>query len=287
LPVDHYENFPVASWLAPARLRAPIEAIYGFARGADDVADEGDAPEEERLAGLAVYAGALDAIEAGSAPAPGFERIAAAVARYHLPVPLLRDLIDAFRQDVVKKRYATFDDLLDYARRSANPVGRLVLHLFTQTGVRPPVPQGGTSGLTPVLSDRICTALQLINFWQDVALDWQKGRVYIPQEDLARLGVAEEAIAKGIADERWAALMAFECGRARRMLVEGAPLGRALPGRMGLEIRATVEGGLAILDRIEAARGDVFRRRPTLTKFDWMKIVFRAIAKTGKTGVRP
>jgi squalene synthase HpnC len=278
LPVDHYENFPVASWLAPARLRAPIEAIYGFARGADDVADEGDAPECERLAGLAAYAEALDAIEAGRAPAPRFARIAAAVAEYGLPVPLLRDLIDAFRQDVVKKRYATFDELTDYARRSANPVGRLVLHLFAGTAAVPPK---GNRGLSPILSDKICTSLQLINFWQDVALDWRKGRVYIPQEDLARFGVAEESIAKGVADERWAALMAFECARARRMLVQGAPLGRALPGRMGLEIRATVEGGLAILDRIEAARGDVFRRRPTLTKLDWMKIVFRAIARTG------
>jgi squalene synthase HpnC len=279
LPVDHYENFPVASWLLPARLRAPIEAIYGFARGADDVADEGDAPAGERLSGLARYIEALDAIEAGRSPAPGFERIAAAVARYHLPVPLLRDLIDAFRQDVVKKRYATFDELTDYARRSANPVGRLVLHVFAETG-----DSKGKRGLSPVQSDRICTALQLINFWQDVALDWRMGRVYIPQEDLARFGVAEASIAKGVADGRWAALMAFECARARRMLAEGAPLARALPGRMGLEIRATVEGGFAILDRIEAARGDVFRRRPTLTQFDWMKILFRAIAKTG---VRP
>ena len=286
LPVDHYENFPVASWLLPARMRAPIEAIYGFARGADDVADEGDATASERLAGLARYGAALDAIEAGRAPAPGFERIAAAVAQHGLPVPLLRDLIDAFSQDVVKKRYATFDELLDYARRSANPVGRLVLHAFFVCGE--PLSRRSRSAAEATTqshqSDRICTALQLINFWQDVALDWRMGRVYIPQEDLARFGVAEEAIAKGVADERWAALMAFECARARRMLAEGAPLALALHGRMGLEIRATVEGGLAILDRIEAARGDVFRRRPTLTKFDWIKILFRAIAKTG---VRP
>ena len=284
LPVDHYENFPVASWLLPARLRAPIEAIYGFARGADDIADEGDAGEAERLAGLAAYAAALDAFEEGRAPPPGFERIAGAVARYRLPVPLLRDLIDAFRQDVVKKRYATFDELADYARRSANPVGRLVLHVFhaARTGDGPPVPLRGTGGLSPVLqSDRICTALQLVNFWQDVAVDWAKGRVYIPQEDLARFGVAEEAIANGVADARWAKLMAFECARARQMLIEGAPLARTLPGRLGLEIRATVEGGLAILDRIEAARGDVFRRRPMLTKLDWMKIVFRAATRTG------
>ena len=284
MPVDHYENFPVASWLLPARLRPPIEAIYGFARGADDVADEGDAPDAERLARLDEYLRALDAIEAGRECAPQFARIGRAVADYALPVPLLRDLIDAFRQDVVKKRYATFAELMDYARRSANPVGRLLLHLFEKTGDRPLVPPGGTSGLSPVFSDHICSALQFINFWQDVAIDWKKGRVYIPQEDLARFGVPEEAIAQAVADERWRELMAFECARSRAMLLAGAPLGRVLPGRIGVEIRATVEGGLAILDRIEAARGDVFRHRPTLRKIDWMKMIARAAINTG---VRP
>ena len=278
MPVDHYENFPVASWLLPARMRAPIEAIYGFARGADDIADEGDAPDAERLAGLDRHLAALDAIESGRAPEPEFARIARAVAEYALPVPLLRDLIDAFRQDVVKKRYATFAELMDYSRRSANPVGRLVLHV---------VSLGGKTGdPSPVLSDKICSALQFINFWQDVALDWKKGRVYIPQEDLARFGVPEDAIAKGVADDRWAALMAFECARAREMLLEGVPLARALPGRVGLEIAATIEGGRTILDRIDAVRGDVFRHRPTLTKLAWMKIIARALAH-GKTGVRP
>jgi phytoene/squalene synthetase len=287
LPVDHYENFPVASWLLPAALRPPIEAIYGFARSADDIADEGDASAVDRLAGLDRYLRALDAIEAGRTPAPEFARIASAVADYALPTSLLRDLIDAFRQDVVKKRYATFDDLLDYARRSANPVGRLVLHLFAKTGDMPPFPPAagadslpGNGGLSPLLlSDRVCSALQLVNFWQDVAIDWKMGRVYIPQEDLARFGVAEGAIAAGAADERWAALMAFECERARGMLLAGAPLGDALPGRLGLEIRATVQGGLAILARIDAARGDVFRRRPVLTSADWMKMVFRAVIR--------
>jgi phytoene/squalene synthetase len=289
LPVDHYENFPVASLLLPARMRPPIEAIYGFARGADDIADEGDAPDAERLAGLDRYLAALDAIEAGREPEAAFARIAQAVRDYRLPVALLRDLIDAFRQDVVKKRYATFAELLDYSRRSANPIGRLVLHVFEiGDGPRFPmdataVPPAGNRGPSPnsANSDAICSALQFINFWQDVAIDWAKGRVYIPQEDLARFGVAEEAIARGAADERWAALMAFECGRARAMLLEGAPLGDALAGRLGLEIRATVQGGLAILDRIEASRGDVFRHRPTLGKLDWIRIVARAAVKTG------
>jgi squalene synthase HpnC len=283
LPVDHYENFPVASLLLPAPMRPPIEAIYGFARGADDIADEGDASDAERLAGLGRYLAALDAIEAGRDPEPSFARIARAVHDYALPTALLRDLIDAFRQDVVKKRYATFDELLDYSRRSANPVGRLVLHVFAKIGNGPGFRPRGKPGPSPIFltqSDRICSALQFINFWQDVAIDWAKGRVYIPQEDLARFGVGEERIARGEADDRWTALMAFECERARRMMLEGAPLGHALPGRLGLEIRATVRGGLAILDRIEAARGDVFRHRPTLGKLDWIGIVLRAALKT-------
>ena len=281
MPVDHYENFPVASWLLPARLRPPVEAIYGFARGADDIADEGELADSERLAGLDAYLRALDAIEAGRAPGAGFERIAEAVRKYDLPVALLRDLIDAFRQDVVKKRYADFAELQDYARRSANPVGRLLLHLF-----------GRADAASLAQSDNICSALQLINFWQDVAIDWRNGRVYLPQEDLEKFGVTENDIAGGAVHQRWRDLMTFECDRARRMLVEGSPLGRTLPGRLGLEIRATVAGGAAILDKIDAVQGDVFRYRPKLGKLDWLKIAGKVVSgttfrATGKTGVRP
>lgn len=289
MPVDHYENFPVASWLLPAPLREPVEAIYGFARGADDVADEGDAAAPERLAGLARYERALDAIAAGADPGAEFARIAAAVARYGLPLSLLRHLLDAFRQDVTTKRYGTFAEVMDYARRSANPVGRLLLHLFDRVGAEGAAAPPGGWARSPFLeqSDAICSALQLVNFWQDVAPDWRKDRVYIPGEDLARFGVAEAQIAEGRADERWARLMAFECDRARAMLAAGAPLGSALPGRIGLEIRATVEGGLAILDRIDAVRGDVFRHRPTLRKRDWMRMLLRAATKSGVTPPTP
>jgi squalene synthase HpnC len=266
LPVDHYENFPVASWLLPARIRPPIEAIYGFARGADDIADEGDAPDAERLRALDRYLAACDAMEGRREPEPEFARIAAAVRDYALPVALLRDLIDAFKQDVVKKRYATFIDLMDYSRRSANPVGRLLLHLFDTADTK-----------SVEQSDLICSALQVINFWQDVAGDWRKGRVYLPQEDLARFGVGEDAIAAGRADGKWRELMAFESERARSMLMKGAPLGRALPGRLGLEIRATVAGGARILDKIDAAHGDVFRHRPVLNKIDWIRILGSAL----------
>jgi phytoene synthase len=272
LPVDHYENFPVASRLLPARLRAPIEAIYAFARGADDIADEGELSDAARLRGLDRYLAALDAIEAGNAPAdPPFARLAGAVRDFGLPVALLRDLIDAFKQDVVKQRYATFAELADYSRRSANPVGRLVLHVFEATG--------DGSRFSREQSDAICTALQLVNFWQDVAVDWKKGRLYIPREDLARFGVDERQIGEARADRRWRELMAFECERARRLLRSGAPLGRALPGRLGLEIRATVEGAAAVLDKIDRAAGDVFRNRPVLGALDWLRILAKALAR--------
>jgi squalene synthase HpnC len=273
LGVDHYENFPVASVLLPERMRAPIEAIYGFARGADDIADEGDLADAARLEGLDQYLQALASIEAGRSPGAPFLPIADAVRAHELPLQLLRDLIDAFKQDVVKKRYPDFAELMDYARRSANPVGRLVLHVFERV-------EGRKQGFSVEHSDLICSALQLINFWQDVAVDWKKGRVYIPQEDLARFGVSESDIASANANGKWQELMAFECARARRMLAEGSALGRELPGRLGLEIRATVAGGAAILDKIDAVGGDVFRHRPALGKFDWIKIIGKAVSAT-------
>jgi squalene synthase HpnC len=283
LPVDHYENFPVASWLLPARLRPPIEAIYAFARGADDIADEGDLSDAARLRGLDLYRLALDRIEAGERPeeAP-FARLADAVREYGLPVPLLRDLLDAFAQDVTKRRYATYAELLDYSRRSANPIGRLVLHCFEKTQgdglLATQVSPHATRrlGLSREHSDAICSALQFINFWQDIAVDWRKDRVYLPQEDLERFGVAESHIANRRADERWRALMEFECSRSRELLHAGRPLGRALPGRLGLEIRATLHGGERILEKIEAAEGDVFRHRPVLGRGDWVWILSRA-----------
>jgi phytoene synthase len=172
----------------------------------------------------------------------------------------------------VKKRYATYAELMDYSRRSAEPVGRLVLHVFERAG------KG--SAYSREHSDAICSALQQVNFWQDVEVDWGKGRVYIPQEDLQRFGVEESAIAARRADEKWRELMAFECERSRRLLLEGRPLARALPGRLGLEIRATVAGGARILDKIDAARGDVFRHRPRLTKLDWVRILGETVSGT-------
>jgi squalene synthase HpnC len=267
MPVDHYENFPVASFLVPARLRRPIEVIYRFARSADDIADEGDAAPNERLAGLAAYRAELNRIAAGDVPqTPLFVDLAEVIRQHALPLQLFRDLLDAFAQDVVKNRYADFPELLDYCRRSANPVGHLVLHLFGRTE-----PQHFAQ------SDCICTALQLINFWQDVAVDWQKNRVYIPQSELPRFRVAEADIAADRWSANWAALMDFQIDRARELMLQGAPLVHALPGRLGWEIRLTTQGGLRILERLRRIRGNVFQSRPKLGKWDWLVIAGRSL----------
>jgi squalene synthase HpnC len=269
MPVGHYENFPVASILLPASLRKPVEAIYRFARSADDIADEGDAAPGTRLARLAAYQGQLVAIAAGETPAdPLFGELARVIREHVLPVSLFRDLLDAFAQDVTKKRYATYAELLDYSRRSANPVGRLLLHLFKRTSER-----------ELAQSDAICSALQLINFWQDIDVDFTRdNRVYLPQEDMARFGVTQLHLLEKVCDAAWISLMKFQVERTRTLMLSGAPLGGALPGRIGLEIRATVQGGLRILEKIEAAGYDVFRRRPVLKGLDWPVVVARAMS---------
>lgn len=267
MPVGHYENFPVASMLLPPKLRQPVAAIYAFARSADDIADEGDASPTERLALLGNYRAELDAIEANHNPdSPMFQRLAQAIRCHALPIQLFRDLLDAFSQDVVKQRYADFDELLDYCRRSANPVGRLMLHLYR-----------AVSAQNLLHSDCICSSLQLINFWQDVAIDWQKPRVYLPQQDLARFSVSEAQIAACRIDDNWRSLMRFQVDRARDMMMRGAPLGMALPGRIGLELRMVVAGGLRILEKIEAVDFDVLSRRPVLRAYDWPLLSWRAL----------
>jgi squalene synthase HpnC len=266
MSVDHYENFPVASWLLPARLREPVQAIYSFARSADDIADEGTLTDKERLAGLDCYRAELDATEAGRPTQnPIFLRLRPVIAGHRLPLSLLRDLLDAFSQDVTKKRYADFAELMDYCRHSADPVGRLLLHLF---GIDNPKSQS--------LSDAVCSSLQLINHWQDIAIDWRKGRVYLPQDELARFGIREEQIAEGRWDAAWAAMMDFQIDRARAMMASGSPLVHELPGRIGLELRLIVASGFRMLDKLQHVRGDVFRRRPVITKRDWPGILLHA-----------
>jgi squalene synthase HpnC len=266
MAVDHYENFPVASALLPRRLVPAVEAIYAFARSADDLADEGDAAPEARLAALAAYEAALDAIARGEPQSdPMFAKLAAVVGQYRLSLQPMRDLLSAFKQDVVTHRYADYAALLDYCRRSANPVGRLMLALY-----------GAANEQALAESDAICTALQLINFWQDVAIDHAKGRIYLPQEDLARHGVTLDAIGRGEDGPAWRALMAFEVERARALMQSGARLPARLPGRIGWELRLVVQGGLRILDAIERVDYDVFHRRPQLGWRDWLVMGWRA-----------
>jgi phytoene synthase len=269
MSVGHYENFPVASVLLPRRLRPAVGAIYGFARSADDFADEGDLPAAERLARLDAYRERLRAIASGQPAAdPLFARLAAAIREHGLPIQAFHDLLDAFSQDVVKRRYADFDEVLAYCRRSANPVGRLMLHLF-----RAATPQNIR------WSDAICTGLQLVNFWQDVAVDLRKDRIYLPQDEMARHGVTDADLFAARLDAPLRELIAFQVSRARAMLESGAPLARAVAGRSGFELRLVVQGGLRILERIDRVRGDVFRRRPVLGASDWLLMLWRAAAR--------
>ena len=267
MAVDHYENFPVASLLLPKALRAPIEIIYRFARSADDFADEGDHPDDVRLARLNGYRAELDRLAKGEPPqAQLFHDIAVIVRQHALPLSLFHDLLSAFSQDVTQKRYADFGELKDYCRRSANPVGRLLLHLFKRTS------ESDLAG-----SDAVCTALQLINFWQDVEIDFANGRIYLPQDEMARHGVSERHIAEQRCDAAWQSLLRYQVERSRQMILQGQPLARSLPGRIGLEIRTTIQGGLRILEKIERADYDVFRRRPVLRAFDWPMLLARAV----------
>ena len=269
--IEHYENFPVASWLCPPHLRPAVVAIYHFARTADDLADEGSATTAERQADLQAYRQDLRACFAGQAPSPRwasrvFTPLAPQLRQHGLPLALFEALLDAFEQDLVKTRYDSRAELLHYCERSANPVGRLLLHLY---GV------DGPAALRQ--SDAICSALQLINFWQDFTRDGPNGRCYVPQEDLARHGLQAEAWVRcedGPAARR---LIAELCGWARALMMSGAPLVHALPGRAGWELRLVVQGGLRILERIEAMDHASLVRRPRLSALDLAPLLWRAL----------
>jgi squalene synthase HpnC len=266
--VGHYENFPVASLLLPAELRAPVSVIYRFARTADDFADEGNDAAPLRLEKLQAYRVELQGIQSNRASAdPLFSALARVVREHGLPLQPFHDLVDAFAQDVVKNRYADFAEVLDYSRRSANPVGRLLLALF-----RKDTPENVD------FSDRICSALQVINFWQDVRIDFQtKNRVYLPQDEMQRFGVSEAHLREQRCDNAFQSLMRFQVERARRMMMEGKPLVDRVEGRFRMEIAITVQGGLRILEKLEKAGYDMFRHRPTHKWFDWPVLFFRAL----------
>lgn len=263
------ENFPVASWLCPPALRVPILAIYRFARHADDLADEGQASVAERQQALQHLRRQLEAIdsrrELDAALAPLLQPLALAVRQHGLPLPLLDALLDAFVQDTWKQRYLDRAELLHYCERSANPVGRLLLHLY------------GVQDKTALrASDAICTALQLINFWQDLSLDRLKGRVYLPQEALERAGLNAAAVLAGQDSPALRSCVASELDWACELMHQGAALPFRLPGRMGWELRLVVQGGLRVAEKIRAMNHATLSHRPRLRAWDAPLLLWRA-----------
>jgi squalene synthase HpnC len=261
LAKSHYENFTIASWLMPRAMRPHMYAIYAYARMADDFADE-----ERDLEKLAQWEAELDRCYAGVPSHPVFVALADTVRRYDIPRDPFLDLLTAFRSDVNFEGFETLEDLLGYARCSANPVGRLVLYLF-----------GYRDSERQRLADLVCSGLQLANFWQDVAIDLGKGRVYFPRADLRRFGVTVDGLKRGAVTPEFARLMRHEVGVARRMLVEGGELHRVVDRRLSRDILMFAGGGLAILRAIEGVGYDVCRRRPTLSRFDYLKLGWNAL----------
>lgn len=264
----HYENFTVGSWLLPRRLRNPIAAIYAFARTADDFADEGEIAAPERLARLGVWEAHLHACYAGRATDPVFIALADTVARFGIPIDPFRRLLDAFRQDVAFHSFETFADLRAYCRCSADPVGHLILALF-----------GYRDDERRALADKVCTGLQLANFWQDVAVDVAKGRLYIPLEDLRRFGCSATDVERGELSEPLRHVLRFEVERARALLNEGMALADYVDRRLGREVRLFAGGGLAILAAIEAQGFDVFASRPTVSRREKTRLVLESLVR--------
>jgi len=272
----HYENFPVASLLLPQYLRRHVVAVYAFARAADDFADEGSLSAGERYALLDGWLERLHHASQSSAcgptPRPGepanapqiFQALGATMREKRLSQGLFEDLVSAFRQDVSVTRYATWDEVFDYSRRSANPVGRLVLRIA-----------GHDDPGLDRWSDAFCTALQLTNFWQDLAVDFRRGRVYVPQEEVRAHAADEGDLARSVASEAWRRVVAAAVGRTRDLFVAGRPLCDALGGRLRLELRATWLGGMRVLSRIEGADFDVVRQRPRLGAADLPWLTWR------------
>ena len=268
--VEHYENFPVASWLCPPALRPAVRAIYWFARTADDIADEGGAPAQARLSLLRDY---RDDLMSAAAGRPGsrrwagvFDPLAQVIAAHRLPVPLLAALLDAFEEDSRHAGYADRAALLQYCSRSANPIGRLLLHLH---GIAEPA--------LLAQSDAVCSALQLINFWQDLSVDVPRGRLYVPRADAAAHGTTPQACLQAPQADASRALVRDLCAWAHELMTAGAPIALAVPGRVGWELRFVVQGGLRILAKIDAMNFASFARRPRLHAVDHLVIGARAL----------
>ncbi|MDQ7744165.1 squalene synthase HpnC [Hydrogenophaga pseudoflava] len=286
--VGHYENFPVASWLCPAAIRPAVVAIYHFARTADDLADEGQASASERLDQLLAYRAALAQCLSGQPHEAArwpqvFGPLARAIEHHRLPGALLHDLLSAFEQDVRHTAsghvYADTAELLAYCRLSANPVGRLLLHLY-----------GIHDDASLRQSDAVCSALQLINFWQDISVDHARGRHYLPADALQRQGLRLEDFSAGAAPEvqaRCQKVVCRLCEEARTLMLDGAPLARRIPGRAGWELRLVVQGGMRILDKMAAIDHRSWLQRPSVGKADLPLMLWRALTGANLSLRRP
>ncbi len=270
LATSHYENFPLVSWLLPKQLHQHFYNVYAYCRWSDDLGDEVGDPERS-LELLAWWRGELAACYAGDPKHPVFVALSQTIEEFAIPAEPFEDLLSAFEQDQRTTSYQTFAELRDYCRRSADPVGRLVLYLCRSHEAQ-----------NVAWSDSICTGLQLANFWQDVARDFEIGRVYLPQEDLARFGYAEEDLQSRVTNPAFLNLMRFEVDRAREFLHAGLPLIPNLPGRLQVDIELFALGGLKILERIEAIGYRVWEKRPVVTKFDALKLLFGCMLRSGK-----
>jgi len=272
----HYENFPVGSRLLPRAVRPHVAAVYAFARAADDVADELGREPGERIALLNAYRqrlmqGTKRTKDSGyrlpdPVPAEFFPALFHTIEQFELPIPLFTDLLSAFEQDVTKARYETWSDVLDYCRRSANPVGRIVLRL-----------NGYKSDALDRASDDVCTALQLTNFWQDLALDWSRGRLYVPEEVWLPHGAATGDLDRRAWTPGWRAALEDCAQRTRALFERGRPVCDGVNGRLRYELRATWLGGMRILDRLQASGFDAFADRPKLGPADWTTIAWRTM----------
>lgn len=264
---SHYENFPVASRLLPKKLRRPIAVIYAFARRADDFADEGNLSNEERIAALTDFSQKLDLIEHNKTVDDStFIALADVIKEFQLPISLFHDLLTAFKMDVTKTRYENFGEVMEYCRYSANPIGRLLLHL-----------NNATSPQNLGYSDAICSALQLTNFLQDISQDIEESdRIYIPQDEMRQFGVSEEDIRNKITNAATQQLITFQILRANKLMQSGAKLGKALKGRMGFELRLTIMGGSRVLYKLSQQQDNVFSR-PRLTKWDITWVIWKAL----------
>jgi squalene synthase HpnC len=264
----HYENFTVASWLLPRQLRQHMAYVYAYCRWSDNLADEMGSAQES-LALLDWWHDELTACFEGRASHPVFVALRDTIEEFELPIDPFRDLLVAFRQDQRKSRYATFDELLEYCRHSANPVGHIVLHLGRSYNEQ-----------TVSLSDSICTGLQLANFWQDVSRDFERGRIYLPAETMQRFGYDETRFATRRANDAFRQMLRCEVDRAESYLTGGRPLVKMMPPPLRIDVALFIDGGLAVLGAIRRLNYDVWTKRPTVGKLQKLRLLAAAWWRT-------